>query len=167
MPSMRASSAAGSSVASWNSAVERAWPGWMPRSFRRCPRCPELGGCLPLRERGRTSDQEAWPPRVCRIGQEEIPDREHFLAGVLQRGHHAVAHRAALRREGGERGHDPLAELAVWLVRGQERDLVQKDHNERVFASRAVVTLLTGQRGRASLHTRHGRLQHLGYLARA
>jgi tetratricopeptide (TPR) repeat protein len=42
MPSIRASSAAGSSEASWNSAVERAWPGWMPRSFSRCPRWPGL-----------------------------------------------------------------------------------------------------------------------------
>ena len=47
---MRASRAAGSSVASWNSAVERAWPGWMPRSFGLCPRWPELTG------------RPGWPP---------------------------------------------------------------------------------------------------------
>ena len=52
---MRASRAAGSSEASWNSAVERAWPGWMPRSFSRCPRWPELTGrpgCPPGNSQG-------------------------------------------------------------------------------------------------------------------
>ena len=65
--------------------------------------------------------------------REQVPDGQHVLARVLQRGDHAVAHRPALGGQGGQRGHDPVLELAVGLVGGQERDLIDQHHGERVL----------------------------------
>ena len=42
----------GSSVASWNNAVDLAWAGWMPRVLSRCPRWLALMG-LPGRPPGK------------------------------------------------------------------------------------------------------------------
>ena len=79
---------------------------------------------------------------------EQVPDGQHVLARVLQGSDHAVADRAALGGEGGQGGHDPLAELAVGLVGGQERDLIDQDHGERVLPGRGVVSLPSGERRR-------------------
>ena len=92
--------------------------------------------------------------------REQVPDTQHVLARVLQRGHHAVADRPALRRQGGQRGHDPLAELAVPLVGGQERDLIDQHHHERVIHGRDMIAALPGEPGRPALHVGHGGLQH-------
>jgi hypothetical protein len=55
---------------------------------------------------------------------EQVPDAQHVLARILQRSDHAVADRATLRGERGQGVHDSLAHLAVGLVGGQERDLI-------------------------------------------
>ena len=92
--------------------------------------------------------------------REQVPDRQHVLARVLQRGHHAVPDRPALRGQGGEGGHDPLPEFAVRLVGGQERDLIDQHHHERVLHGRDVVAAFPGEPGRPALHVRHCLLQH-------
>src|SRR6266567_6945465 len=107
MPSMRASRAAGSSVASWNSAVERAWPGWMPRSLRRCPRwvaligrpgCPP--GIGPFQSRPRVQHVES---RILGFGTE----RAHV--GQVRTFLHIIAPKKFLVSAGGMvwvNGHD-------------------------------------------------------------
>ena len=55
---MRASTAAGSSVANWNKAVERAGPGWIPIWWRRSVRRYGLMG---------------WPGRPPGNSQGEVP----------------------------------------------------------------------------------------------
>ena len=86
--------------------------------------------------------------------------RHHLLARVLQRGHHAVADRPALGRERGERGLDPLSQLPVGLVGGQERHLIHQHHHERELGCRRVVTLLPGQLGGPGLHICHRGFEH-------
>jgi hypothetical protein len=92
--------------------------------------------------------------------REQVPDRHDLLARVLQRGHHAVAHRPALRRERGQGGLDPLAQLLVGLVGGQERHLVHHDHHEREFDRRGVVALLSGQLRGPGPHISDGGFEH-------
>jgi hypothetical protein len=53
---------------------------------------------------------------------EQVPDRQHVLARVLEYPDDAAADRAALGGNGGDRGQRPLAELAVGLVRGVGRN---------------------------------------------
>ena len=86
---------------------------------------------------------------------EQVADVQDFLARVLQRGDDAVADRAALSGQGGQRGQDALAELAVGLVGGQERDLIDQDHDERVRGGRGVVALAAGEPGGPFLHRGH------------
>ena len=97
---------------------------------------------------------------------EQVADVEHFLARVLQRGDDAVADRAALGGERGERGEGALAELAVGLVGGQERDLVDQDHDERVLGGRGVVALAAGEPGGPVLHRGHVGFEQVGDVGR-
>ncbi|MGO9141656.1 MAG: phosphotransferase [Streptosporangiaceae bacterium] len=60
--------------------------------------------------------------------------------------------RAALGRQGGERGLDPLAEGLVGEVGGEERDIVHDDRHERVLGRGGVVALLAAQGVGAGLH---------------
>ena len=94
--------------------------------------------------------------------REQVPDGQHVLARVLQRGHHAVADRPALGGQGGQRGHDPVLEVAVGLVGGQERDLIDQHHGERVLAGRGVVALPSGEPGSAVLHVGDRLVEHGG-----
>ena len=64
-------------------------------------------------------------------GGEQVPEGDHVLARVLQRGDHAVADRPALGGQGRQRGLGPFAQVAVGLVGGQERELVDQHHDER------------------------------------
>jgi hypothetical protein len=50
-----------------------------------------------------------------RVG-EQVPDRQHLLARILQRGDDAVADRPALDGEGGEGGHDPVPQAKETLT---------------------------------------------------
>ena len=79
---------------------------------------------------------------------EQVADVQDFLARVLQRGDDAVADGAALGGEGGQRGEGAFFEFAVGLVGGQERDLVDQDHDERVLGRRGVVALASRRTGR-------------------
>ena len=62
---------------------------------------------------------------------EQVPDRQHVLAGVLQRSNDGVADCPPLGGEGGSGVHDPLAQLAVVLAGGQERDLIDQDRTSQ------------------------------------
>lgn len=66
MPSVRARTAAGISVASWNNAVLRAWLGRMPSRLSRCLSCCVLigrPGCPPgnSHREGEGAPMVAWP----------------------------------------------------------------------------------------------------------
>ena len=86
---------------------------------------------------------------------EQVADVQDLFARVLQRGDDAVADRPALRRQRGQRGEDAFLELAVGLVGGQERHLIDQHHHERVRRVGCVVALPPGEPGRSGLHVGH------------
>ena len=94
--------------------------------------------------------------------REQVAQGHDLLTRVLQRGHHAEPDRAALGGQGGEGGFDPVPELLVGLVGGQEGDLIDQDHDQRVRGCRRVLAAGPGVGGGAGLHlgdrvVEHGR----------